>query len=55
MTLLGPKGSVPAASPPCPISAALLGIGVALAVGGLAGLIPALVATRIRIIEAIRT
>lgn len=42
-------------TPPFPVSAALLGIAVALAVGGLAGLIPALVATRIRIIDAIRT
>ena len=55
MTLLGLKGSVPAASPPFPLSAAVVGMLVALAVGGLAGLIPALVATRIRIIEAIRT
>ncbi len=41
--------------PPFPLSAAVVGILVALAVGGLAGLIPAFFATRIRIIYAIRT
>lgn len=40
--------------PPFPFSAAVVGMLVALAVGGLAGLIPAFFATRIRIIDAIR-
>ncbi|MFB9775437.1 ABC transporter permease [Brevibacterium otitidis] len=44
-----------AEAPPFPLSAAAVGMAVALAVGGLAGLIPAFFATRIRIIDAIRT
>ncbi|WP_159618014.1 ABC transporter permease [Arthrobacter zhaoguopingii] len=40
--------------PPFPIGAALLGVGSAIAVGALAGLIPALVAVRVRVIDAIR-
>lgn len=40
--------------PPFPIWAALLGLGAATAVGALAGLIPALVAVRVKVIDAIR-
>lgn len=40
--------------PPFPIEAALLGIGAATAVGALAGLLPALVAVRVKVIDAIR-
>lgn len=40
--------------PPFPIEAALLGLGAATAVGALAGLIPALVAVRVKVIDAIR-
>lgn len=40
--------------PPFPVSAAALGLGVSLAVGALAGVLPALVAVRVRIIDAIR-
>jgi putative ABC transport system permease protein len=40
--------------PPFPIGAALLGVGSAIAVGALAGLIPALVAVRVKVIDAIR-
>ncbi|MBD8044269.1 ABC transporter permease [Arthrobacter sp. Sa2BUA2] len=40
--------------PPFPIEAALLGLGAATAVGTLAGLIPALVAVRVKVIDAIR-
>lgn len=40
--------------PPFPIEAALLGLGAATAVGALAGLIPAVVAVRVKVIDAIR-
>ncbi|MEY2849378.1 MAG: hypothetical protein RI885_2045 [Actinomycetota bacterium] len=40
--------------PPFPIEAALLGIGAATAVGALSGLLPALVAVRVKVIDAIR-
>ncbi|WP_456697272.1 ABC transporter permease [Aeromicrobium sp. P5_D10] len=40
--------------PAFPISAAIIGLLVSLAVGALAGLLPALVAVRVRIIDAIR-
>jgi putative ABC transport system permease protein len=40
--------------PPFPVEAALIGIGAATAVGALAGLIPALVAVRVKVIDAIR-
>jgi putative ABC transport system permease protein len=40
--------------PPFPIAAALAGIASAVAVGALAGLIPALVAVRVKVIDAIR-
>lgn len=40
--------------PSFPVSAALIGVAVSLAVGALAGLLPALVAVRVRIIDAIR-
>ena len=40
--------------PPFPISAAILGLVVSLAVGSLAGLLPALIAVRVKIIDAIR-
>ncbi|TQL48376.1 putative ABC transport system permease protein [Homoserinimonas aerilata] len=40
--------------PPFPIEAALLGLGAATAVGALAGLLPALVAVRVKVIDAIR-
>jgi putative ABC transport system permease protein len=40
--------------PPFPVEAALLGIGAATAVGALAGLIPAMVAVRVKVIDAIR-
>jgi len=40
--------------PPFPVEAALLGLGAATAVGALAGLIPALVAVRVKVIDAIR-
>ena len=40
--------------PPFPLEAALLGLGTATAVGALAGLIPALVAVRVKVIDAIR-
>lgn len=40
--------------PPFPMSAALLGLVVSLAVGSLAGLLPALIAVRVKIIDAIR-
>ena len=40
--------------PPFPVEAALLGIAAATAVGALAGLLPALVAVRVRVIDAIR-
>jgi len=40
--------------PPFPISAAVLGLVVSLAVGSLAGLLPALIAVRVKIIDAIR-
>lgn len=40
--------------PPFPIEAALIGIAAATAVGALAGLIPALVAVRVKVIDAIR-
>lgn len=40
--------------PPFPLGAAFLGLGVSLAVGALAGVLPAVVAARVRIIDAIR-
>lgn len=40
--------------PPFPIEAAILGLGAATVVGALAGLMPALVAVRVRVIDAIR-
>ncbi|KRC64564.1 hypothetical protein ASE12_07145 [Aeromicrobium sp. Root236] len=40
--------------PPFPISAAVLGLVVSLVVGSLAGLLPALIAVRVKIIDAIR-
>lgn len=40
--------------PPFPLDAALLGLGAATAVGALAGLLPALVAVRVKVIDAIR-
>lgn len=40
--------------PPFPIEAALLGLGAATVVGALAGLMPALVAVRVKVIDAIR-
>lgn len=40
--------------PPFPFSAALIGLGAAVLTGALAGLVPAIVATRVRVIDAIR-
>jgi putative ABC transport system permease protein len=40
--------------PPFPVEAAILGIVSAVAVGALAGLLPALVAVRVKVIDAIR-
>lgn len=40
--------------PPFPLHAAFLGLGVSLAVGALAGVLPALVAARVKIVDAIR-
>ena len=40
--------------PPFPVSAAFLGLIVSLAVGSLAGLLPAVIAVRVKIIDAIR-
>ena len=40
--------------PPFPVSAALLGMAAAVGVGALAGLLPALVAVRVKVIDAIR-
>ena len=40
--------------PPFPLEAALIGLGAATAVGALAGLLPALVAVRVKVIDAIR-
>jgi putative ABC transport system permease protein len=40
--------------PPFPVEAALIGLGAATAVGALAGLLPALVAVRVKVIDAIR-
>jgi putative ABC transport system permease protein len=40
--------------PPFPISAAVIGLLVSLGVGALAGLLPALIAVRVKIIDAIR-
>lgn len=40
--------------PAFPIDAALLGFGAAVLVGALAGAIPALVAVRVKVIDAIR-
>ncbi|MET4061091.1 putative ABC transport system permease protein [Arthrobacter sp. UYP6] len=40
--------------PPFPLEAALIGLGAATAVGALAGLIPAVVAVRVKVIDAIR-
>ncbi len=41
-------------SPPFPVDAAITGLVAAAAVGALAGLLPALVAVRVRVIGAIR-
>jgi len=41
-------------SPAFPIEAALMGFGAAVLVGALAGAIPALVAVRVKVIDAIR-
>jgi len=41
-------------APSFPLGAALLGLAAAVAVGALAGLIPALVALRVKVIDAIR-
>ena len=40
--------------PPFPVDAAITGLIAATAVGALAGLLPALVAVRVRVIDAIR-
>ena len=40
--------------PPFPVEAALLGLVCATVVGALAGLLPALVAVRVKVIDAIR-
>jgi putative ABC transport system permease protein len=40
--------------PPFPVDAALLGLGASTVVGALAGLLPALVAVRVKVIDAIR-
>jgi putative ABC transport system permease protein len=40
--------------PPFPLEAALIGLGAATAVGALAGLLPAVVAIRVKVIDAIR-
>ncbi|MHA6694755.1 ABC transporter permease [Homoserinimonas sp. A520] len=40
--------------PPFPIEAALIGLGAATAVGALAGLLPAIVAVQVKVIDAIR-
>jgi putative ABC transport system permease protein len=40
--------------PPFPVDAALIGLGAATLVGALAGLLPALVAVRVKVIDAIR-
>ena len=40
--------------PPFPVEAAIIGLGAATAVGALAGLLPALVAVRVKVIDAIR-
>ena len=40
--------------PPFPVDAALLGLGAAVLVGALAGAIPAVVAVRVKVIDAIR-
>jgi len=40
--------------PPFPLEAALIGLGAATVVGALAGLLPALVAVRVKVIDAIR-
>lgn len=42
-------------APPFPLSAALLGLVVSVGVGALAGLVPAVLATRVRIVDAIRS
>ena len=41
-------------APPFPVGAVLMGLGAATAVGILAGALPALIATRIKVIDAIR-
>jgi putative ABC transport system permease protein len=43
-----------AATPAFPVSAALVGFAVSVGAGALAGLLPAIVATRARIVDAIR-
>lgn len=47
-------GTVLQDTPPFPLSAALVGMACATAVGALAGLIPAIVAVRVKVIDAIR-
>ena len=42
------------AYPPFPLGAALIGMGAAIVVGALAGAIPALIAIRVKVIDAIR-
>jgi putative ABC transport system permease protein len=40
--------------PPFPVGAAVLGLAASLVVGAIAGLLPALVAVRVKVIDAIR-
>ncbi|MGO7983693.1 hypothetical protein ACC691_38270, partial [Rhizobium johnstonii] len=40
--------------PPFPVEAAVIGLAAATAVGAIAGLLPALVAVRVKVIDAIR-
>ena len=40
--------------PPFPISAALIGLGAAILAGAIAGAVPALIAVRVKVIDAIR-
>ena len=51
-TLFGPGGLQDA--PPFPLSAALAGMACAVGVGAVAGLLPATVAVRVKVIDAIR-
>ncbi|KQO63085.1 ABC transporter permease [Curtobacterium sp. Leaf261] len=45
---------LPVALPPFPVSAALIGMACSVGVGALSGLVPALVAVRVRVVDAIR-